>query len=53
MDGDVVLDGVNELADAAKPPIAQPRVERNKRSALRRMGVDGTGIADLRRITLR
>jgi hypothetical protein len=29
------------------------RVGRNKRSALRRMGVDGTGIADSRRITLR
>ena len=29
------------------------RVGRNKRSALRRIGVDGTGIADSRRITLR
>ena len=29
------------------------RVGRNHRSALRRMGVDETGIAGLRRITLR
>jgi hypothetical protein len=34
-------------------PHCATRVGRNKRSALRRMGVDGTGIADSRRITLR